>query len=312
MANIDRRRLLLVLLALALAAGPATGCSMERQADDGRLRVAATTNIVTDLAAQIGGDRVSVTGLMGPGVDPHLYRASAGDVLTLDEADLILFVGLELEGKMADLLHQIGRTRASVPVTRDIPRSSLIAPDGHDQLADPHVWFSVPLWMHAARTVADALGEVDPEGRAYYSTRRDAYLGRLEALDRDLRAELARVPPGRRVLITSHDAFAYFGAEYGFVVEPIQGISTVTEATTSDIERVAGVIVRHELPAVFIESSVPQQTIDAVLASARQSGQRAQVGGELFSDSAGSAGTPEAHYTGMVRHNLQAIVGGLS
>jgi manganese/zinc/iron transport system substrate-binding protein len=312
-----RRSLLALLAALALAA-LAAGCAESSGAGgdageiaDRKVRVTTTTNFITDLARQIGGDRVEVEGLMGPGVDPHLYKASAGDVERLGEADLVLYGGLELEGKMGDVLAELGERKPTVAVTRDMPKDELRGEPGFEGRYDPHVWFDVRLWMDAARTATDALAEVDPRNRATYERNLDRYLGRLEALDEYARERLATVPERRRVLVTSHDAFHYLGARYNLDVVAIQGVSTATEATTADVERVARTIAERGVKAVFVESSVPPQTIEAVLASARRQGGEARIGGELFSDAAGEEGTPEGTYEGMVRHNVDAIVEGL-
>lgn len=309
------RRLALALAALALAVGTLAGCAAESaQPDDvsGRtIRVAATTNFITDLATVIGGDRVEVTGLMGPGVDPHLYKASAGDVATLREADIVFYGGLELEGRMTDLLDELGETRPTVAVSRDMPEDRLRRPSEFEGKYDPHVWFSVPLWEFAVDAIAEGYAELDPGDADAYRERAATYLGEMRALDAWTREQLDRVPERSRVLITSHDAFGYFGEEYGFDVVAIQGVSTQTEATTADIERVAGVIADRGVKAVFVESAVSRQTIDAVLAAARRRGQQATVGGELFADAAGDAGTPEGTYLGMVRHNVELISQGL-
>ena len=311
-----RRSLLALLAALTLAA-LAAGCAESGAGADAgeiadrKVRVTTTTNFITDLARQIGGDRVEVEGLMGPGVDPHLYKASAGDVERLGEADLVLYGGLELEGKMGDVLAELGERKATVAVTRDMPRDELLGEPGFEGRYDPHVWFDVGLWMEAARTAADALADVDPRNRATYERNLDLYLGRLEALDEYARERLATVPERRRVLVTSHDAFRYLGRRYNLDVVAIQGVSTATEATTADVERVARTIAERGVKAVFVESSVPPQTIEAVLASARRQGGNARIGGELFSDAAGDEGTPEGTYEGMVRHNVDAIVEGL-
>jgi manganese/zinc/iron transport system substrate-binding protein len=313
-----RRKLPALLVALALAV-VAAGCA-ESGAGAGasagdiakrKVRVTTTTNFITDLARQLGGDRVEVDGLMGPGVDPHLYKASAGDVGRLGEADLVLYGGLELEGKMGDVLAELGERRPTVAVTRDMPRDELRGEPNFAGRYDPHVWFDVQLWMDAARTAADALADVDPRNRATYERNLERYLRRLTALDEYARERLATVPRRRRVLVTSHDAFHYLGARYDLDVVAIQGVSTATEATTADVERVARIIAERGVKAVFVESSVPPQTIEAVLASARRQGGDAQIGGELFSDAAGEEGTPEGTYEGMVRHNVDTIVEGL-
>jgi manganese/zinc/iron transport system substrate-binding protein len=302
-------------MAVAVIAIALAGCSSTSSSGDdgdGRLEVATTTNVITDLARTIGGDRVDVTGLMGPGVDPHLYRASAGDVSTLRDADVIFFGGLELEGKMADLLEELGDSRPSVPVTQDIPEDQLLQPSQFAGLFDPHVWFSIPLWKTATATMADELSALDPEGAAAYRERADAYLAELDEVDEFARQRVSEIPERSRVLITSHDAFGYFGSTYGLEVEAIQGISTATEATTADIDRIAQVIADRELAAVFVESSVPRQTIEAVIAAAERKGQATRIGGELFSDSVGDEDTPEGTLIGAFRSNVDVIADGLS
>jgi manganese/zinc/iron transport system substrate-binding protein len=309
-------RLLAAGLALVAAAAAVSGCSDVSVATPEALahrqvRVATTTNFITDLARRIGGDRVRVTGLMGPGVDPHTYKASAGDVKTLAEADLVLYGGLELEGKMGDVFARLAEHRPTVAVTRDIPREQLLGEPQHPDRPDPHVWFDPTLWERAARTVAGELARLDPAHATEYRHNARAYVRELRGLDAYARERLAAIPERSRVLVTSHDAFRYLGRRYGLDVVAIQGTSTAAEATTADVERVAGVIAERGVKAVFVESSVPPQTIEAVLASAARRGAPATAGRELFSDAAGAEGTPEGTYIGMVRHNVDAIADGL-
>ena len=309
------RRLLALVAAglLALLAGcTSTAASGDEPIGDRPVRVTTTTNFITDTVARIGGDAVEVTGLMGPGVDPHLYRASAGDVAALREADLILYGGLQLEGRMAELLGELAQAQPTLAVTDGIPRERLLAPaPGANEEYDPHVWFDVTLWEEVSRTVAGALTDRDPARAGVYAANLDAYLAELAELDAYVAERMASIPPERRLLVTSHDAFEYFGRRYGLQVEGIQGISTAAEATTADVERVAALIAERGVPAVFVESSVPRQTIDALIASAAQRGAAVTVGGELFTDAAGSPGTPEGTYAGMLRANADLIAAGL-
>jgi manganese/zinc/iron transport system substrate-binding protein len=304
--------LALAVVAAGCTAGAGTGAGF---AGDGeKLRVATTTNFITDSVAEVGGDRVEVVGLMGPGVDPHLYRASAGDVETLRDADVVFYGGLLLEAKLEEVLEGIGESRPAVAVTRDIPRRLLLEPpEGSpaEEEYDPHVWFDVALWARAVETIRETLSEADPEGAAEYARNARRYRAELDALDRRTREMLAGIPARRRVLVTSHDAFRYLGRAYGVEVAAIQGISTADEATTRDIERIAELIARRGVRAVFVESSVPPQTIQAVLAAAERRGGRARIGGELFSDAAGDPGTPEGTYVGMVEANVEHLVEGL-
>lgn len=306
------RAVLLALVALLLA-GCAAAAPDEAPIGERQVRVTTTTNFLTDTVARIGGERVAVTGLMGPGVDPHLYRASADDVRALRDADVVLYGGLNLEGKMGELLDQLGERQRVAAVTDDIPRDQLLAPPGGvAEEFDPHVWFDVSLWQQVSRTVAATLAEADPQHAAVYRANLEGYLAELTALDEEVRQRIATLPADRRLLVTSHDAFAYFGRRYGMEVAGIQGISTAAEATTADIERVAALLVARQLPAVFVESSVPRQTIDALVAAAGRQGLTVRVGQELFTDAAGTTGTPEGTYVGMLRANTERIVAALS
>jgi manganese/zinc/iron transport system substrate-binding protein len=300
-------------LALLLTALLAAGCVSRVQPDDaaeGPVRVVATTNFIADVATEIGGPDARVTALMGPGVDPHLYKASAGDVRALREADLALYGGLHLEARMAEVFEGLPEGTTSVAVSEAIPADRLLPVGEHEY--DPHVWFSIPLWRHAVQAITDGFVAADPANEAAYRERELAYLRRMDDLDEYARRRLAEIPERSRVLVTSHDAFRYLGRDYGLEVEAIQGISTADEASTADVDRVSDVIAERGLRSVFVESAVSPQTIEAVLESAAAKGQRASIGGELLADSAGSAGTPEGTYLGMVRHNVDAIVDGLS
>lgn len=303
-----------ITVAAAVASGCAGGDAEASGATvEGRkVRVTTTTNFITDTVEQVGGDRVEVTGLMGPGVDPHLYKASGRDVRSLREADIIFYGGLQLEGKMDDLLEQLGDRQTTVAVTRDIPRDELLeAPSDVAEEYDPHVWFDVANWKQATETIRDELKEKDPEHADEYDRNAKRYLEELDELDAEVREQISSIPERQRVLVTSHDAFRYFGRAYGMEVVAIQGISTVAEASTSDIDRVAELLVERGVKAVFVESSVPRQTIEAVLAAARDEGADVRIGGELYSDAAGDEGTEEGTYIGMVRANTQLLVEGL-
>lgn len=275
------------------------------------IRIVATVNFVTDLVQQVGGNRVRVEGLMGAGVDPHLYKASAGDVRKLQQAHLIFYSGLYLEGKMMELLERLPK---AIAVTDAIPRERLIQPPGGFEgqyTYDPHVWFDVTLWKLTVGRVRDALSKVDPAGANSYRANAEAYSKRLEQLDAFIRQQIARVPVQQRVMITAHDAFEYFGRRYGLEVRGLQGVSTVAEAGTRDVQQLADFIVQRRIRAIFVESSVPRRAIDAVVAAVRAKGWNIVVGGELFSDAAGNPGTPEGTYVGMMEHNIRTIVNGL-
>ncbi|HEX2162726.1 MAG TPA: zinc ABC transporter substrate-binding protein [Thermoanaerobaculia bacterium] len=299
-------------VALAAALAVAAACAPAADsADDGRLTVVATTNLVADVVRRVAGEHAEVTALMGPGVDPHLYKASEGDVRRLSEADLIFYNGLHLEGKMADILVKMARGRPVVALGEAIPEGELREPPEFAGQYDPHVWFDVSLWALTPAVVAEELAAADAEHAEEYRANARVYAAELAVLDGWVRDEIATLAEERRVLITAHDAFGYFGRRYDVRVIGIQGISTLAEAGLQDVERVVDLVVESGVPAIFVESSVPRRTVEAVQAAVRARGRELAIGGELFSDSLGAEGTPEGTYPGMVRHNVETMVGAL-
>ncbi len=305
---------LIVLVLIALSSVVVTGCGQPVGAEErprvvGRdVRAVATTGIVADLVGNVAGERVSVTALMGPGIDPHLYKASEGDVLALAEADVIFFNGLHLEAKMADVLERIEGRIVTSAVTDGVPRDRLLRPPEFEGAYDPHVWFDVELWSSAAEEVADTLADLHPEHADDYRANAERYVAELAELDAEVHRLVETVPRERRVIVTAHDAFNYLGRAYGFEVHALQGISTATEAGAGDVQRLADFIAERRIPAIFVESSVPRQTIRAVQEAVRAQGFDVEIGGELFSDALGDAGTPEGTYAGMVLHNVRTLV----
>ncbi len=273
----------------------------------GRLKIVATTGMIGDVAANIAGERAQVTTLMGEGVDPHLYKASPGDVRLLADADVIFYNGLHLEGRMADVIVKMAQKQTVVRVTEGIEESRLREPPEFAGHFDPQVWFVVMLWARAAERVRDALVEKDPAGRGVYEANAERYLGELRALDAWARETIATIPEQNRVMVTAHDAFGYFGAAYGLKVLGVQGISTDSEASLQDINGLVDLLVEGKVPAVFVESTVPRKTIDALIEGCRARGHTVAVGGELFSDAMGAEGTAEGTYIGMVRHNVDTV-----
>lgn len=314
---------MLLRVVAVLAAGAAlglTGCSGSDgpPAFDGPpVRVVCTTTIVADVVQRVGGDRVTVQTLMGPGVDPHRYLPTAGDKGKLEQAHLVFFNGLHLEGKMVDTFEKAkGRYRAFA-VTRDIPHSELrpAEVDGSNE-SDPHVWFDVRLWSKTVGVVRAELAALDPAGADAYARNAESYLKELEALDTEVREKLNTVPKEKRVLVTSHDAFEYFGRAYGFEVRGLQGVSTASETGTRDRQELAAFLGKNRVPAVFTETSVPPDGLKAVLDTVRADWKHEVrlVGGDdaLYSDALGKPGEPGGTYPGMVRHNVTAIVGALT
>ncbi|MEX2584546.1 MAG: zinc ABC transporter substrate-binding protein [Gemmatimonadota bacterium] len=297
-----------IVLALTLA-----GCGADAggggDLSERSVRAVATTSVVADLVREVGGDRVEVIGLMGPGVDPHLYRASEGDVRRMMEADIVFFNGLHLEGRMGEIFEQMNSSgRPTVAVAEATDRSSLLNPPEFEGAYDPHVWMDVGLWLRVVPYVGEALAELDPVHAAEYRSRAAAYVDRLSQLDAYVREQTGRLPEERRVLITAHDAFNYFGEAYGFEVRGLQGISTVAEAGTADVQELAEFVAARRIPALFIETSVSPRSIEAVQAAVRSRGFGVEVGGNLYSDALGGPGTGAETYEGMIRHNAETIV----
>lgn len=299
---------LAALLVLGGCGGdPSRGQAGARTASGTGPVVVCTTGMIGDLASRLVSDRGTVVTLMGPGVDPHLYKATPSDLVAMQRADLILYNGLHLEGKMADLFARLREQgRRTVAVAEAIPRDRLLSARGAGDAVDPHVWFDVELWTLALGRVRDALLEADPAGRAEYEAREAAYRAELDELQQWCRRAAESVRVERRVLVTSHDAFGYFGRAYGFEVVALQGISTVAEAGLADVTALVRFIRERGIPAIFVESSVSPAMIRRVAEDAG-----ARVGGELYSDAVGPSGSPAGTYPGMIRHNVRTIAGAL-
>ncbi|MBP7147525.1 MAG: zinc ABC transporter substrate-binding protein [Acidobacteria bacterium] len=300
------------ILTVICVAGLLAGCTAGGSTSGGAIDVVATTGIIADTASRIAGEHARVSSLMGPGVDPHLYKASESDVRRLAGADLILFNGLHLEGKMTDILVKIARSRPVLAVSEEVPRDMLREPPEFAGQYDPHIWFDVSLWARTVDPIARELARLAPENAQEFDGKARELKRELAELDQEVQREIARIPPDRRVLVTAHDAFGYFGRRYGMDVVGIQGISTLSEAGLQDVQRVVDLVVTRRVPAVFIESSVPRRSIEAVQGACRERGHEVAIGGQLYSDSLGARGTGEGTYVGMVRANVRTIVEALS
>lgn len=304
-----------ILLGAALGLALLAGCSApaaDTAAAKDTLNIVATTTMLADLSRVIGGERVTVDGLMGPGIDPHLYQASAGDVSLMQKADVVVFNGLHLEGKMGEIFDSLpGQGAAVICIEDALDEARLLAWEDDASIHDPHIWFDVSLWKDAARAVAEGLSQADPEGKAGYEANLDAYLQELDETDTYIRNRAAELEEGQRVLVTAHDAFQYFGKAYGFEVRGLQGISTDAEAGTADVSELAGFIVERQIKAIFVESSVPPKTIEALQAAVKAQGFDVAIGGELYSDSLGDAESGAGTYLLTVRANIDTIVDAL-
>lgn len=270
------------------------------------VNVVCTTGMVADLVRNIGRDKVKVSQIMGEGVDPHLYKASPGDVNMLNSADAIFYSGLHLEGKMTDVFVRMARKKPTFAVAEYIPEVSVM--DNPEGAFDPHVWFDVSIWREGAGVVRDALKAFDPKHADEYQNRADRYQVELAKLHDYAKAQLATIPKERRVLVTAHDAFRYFGRAYDLEVKGIQGISTESEAGVKEVNVLVNFLVTNKIKAVFVESSVSDKNVRALLEGCKARGHDVVIGGELFSDAMGKDGTPEGNYVGMVRHNVDTIV----
>ncbi|SDN51122.1 metal ABC transporter solute-binding protein, Zn/Mn family [Bacillus sp. OK048] len=301
------------LIVLAVLILSLVGCSSTEKTNNSsdKLIVTTTIGMIADVVKNVGGEHVEVTGLMKSGVDPHLYKASQGDIKKLEDADLIFYNGLHLEGKMVDIFEKMSKQKPTIAVTKDIPESELHAPDDGANNHDPHVWFNVQLWNTATKTIADELSKIDPDNAADYSKNAEEYIQQLEELDQYAKEQIATIPDQTRVLVTAHDAFGYFGEAYDIKVMGLQGISTASEYGSKDVSSLRDYLVENKIKAVFVESSVPKKAIEAVIEGAKEQGHEVVIGGELFSDAMGEAGTEEGTYLGMVRHNVDTIVNAL-
>jgi manganese/zinc/iron transport system substrate-binding protein len=293
------RRILLSLATAAAMAAPAV-------AQD-RLNVVTTTGMIADAARQVGGDLVDVTALMGPGVDPHAYRQTRSDIVATAQADLVLWNGLYLEAQLEEFLLELAETRPVVAVAEAIPETQLIGSEDYEGRFDPHVWMNPNLWSRVVLATRDAMIEAAPDHAAAFTANAEAHLAELSDLAVYSQTVLASIPAESRVLVTAHDAFNYFGAAYGFEVVGIQGISTESEAGLQRIGEVVDLLVERDIRAVFVETSVSDRNIRALIEGAAAQGHEVVIGGELFSDAMGEAGTYEGTYLGMIDHNVTTI-----
>lgn len=300
------KNILLIVAAFVFACTPE-----QDHRDPGKLRVVTTTGMIKDAVMNIARDRAEVVALMGPGVDPHLYKASHGDLEKITGADIIFYNGLHLEGKMGSVLDKAKRIRSVVPVTEGIPVSSLKRLSDSDDALDPHIWFDVALWQRAVRNIADNLIAKDSANAAYYNANAQAYLKRLDSLHKTVKTRLAVIPDEQRVLITAHDAFGYFGSAYNVEVRGLQGISTLSEFGLKDVTELVNFIISRKIKAIFVETSVSTRSIDAIVEGCREKGWNVVIGGSLYSDAMGEEGTPEGTYIGMVDANVTTVVNAL-
>ena len=298
---------LIVLFILALV----FSCKNDTKTN-GKLNVVATTTMITDLVKNIGGDSINVQGLMGSGVDPHLYKASEGDVTKLVNADIIFYNGLHLEGKLVEVFQKMGSaTKTPIALADQLDKTTLIGSDYFASNYDPHVWFDINYFKQFAKKVAKVLSDKDPVNAEVYKHNLSAYLVKLTILQKNIFSVINELPKEKRILVTAHDAFNYFGKAYGFEVVGLQGLSTATEAGVKDVQKLGAFIIEKDIKAVFVESSVPKRTIEALQAAVKSKGHDVEIGGTLYSDALGNAGTIEGTYIGMFEYNVNTIINAL-
>ncbi|MEP5151568.1 zinc ABC transporter substrate-binding protein [Planktotalea sp.] len=271
------------------------------------LSIVATTGMIADTAHRIGGAHVEVRALMGSGVDPHAYRQTRTDITAMTRADLVLWHGLYLEAQMEDFLVKLDRRRTAIPVADAMPKELLLSHEDYDGRFDPHVWMVPALWVNVARRVAEVLSEAKPDAADDFAANLKAFEGELSALQTYGETVLATVPESARVLLTAHDAFGYFGRAFGYEVIGIQGISTESEAGLNRISSLVDMLVERKIGAAFVESSVSDRNIRALIEGAAAQDHTVSIGGELFSDAMGADGSYEATYIGMIDHNMTTI-----
>ena len=286
------------------------GCANNKK-DNGKLNVVVTTTILTDLVQNIGGDLINLQGLMGAGVDPHLYKASEGDVSKLFNADVIFYNGLHLEGKLVAIFEKMEAEKTTVALGDFLSKEGLISSDYFASNYDPHVWFNIQYFKEFSDQVTTVLSTKDPKNKERYQANNIAFQQELDLLQTTVENKIASLDPQKRILITAHDAFNYFGKNYGFKVVGLQGLSTATEAGVQDVQQLSEYIIEHKVKAIFVESSVPRRTIEALEAAVLSKGHQVSVGGSLYSDALGDVGSVEGTYIGMFLYNVKTIVNAL-
>lgn len=297
---------------LSIAILAFSSCRKNTNNSSGKLKVVTTTTMITDMLTAVGGENIEVQGLMGSGVDPHLYKASEGDLSKLINANIIFYNGLHLEGKLEDIfekMHQRGKN--TIAISDCLDKKELIVSENFVSNYDPHIWFNIDYWIACTTYVANQLATADAKNASIYQANATTYIQELKKLQNETLGLVSTLPAEQRVLITAHDAFNYFGKAYDFEVLGLQGLSTATEAGVQDVQNLAKVIIAKNVKAIFVESSVPKRTVEALQAAVNAKGYQVKIGGELYSDALGTKNTTEGTYIGMYRHNVSTIVNAL-
>ena len=308
MNNIFMKRFLKTILVATMSLTFGCGVDAAPKKLPANYTIVTTCGMVTDIVREVAGEKAKVQGLMGEGVDPHLYKPTRDDVAKLLQADVVFYSGLMLEGRMTDTFLKVARKGTPVfAVTELLDEKFLLEPKEFAGHTDPHVWMDVKGWSDAVKVVARSLGELDADNAAYYQQNAERYVAQLTKLNDYAKQSLSSIPKERRVLITAHDAFNYFGRAYGIEVRGIQGISTESEAGVADINKLVDFLVERKIPAIFVESSVSDKNIKALVEGSKSRGHAVRIGGQLFSDAMGKPGSYEGTYLGMIDHNVTTI-----
>ena len=297
------------ILIILLLSTVCMSCKEEKKTND-KLNIVTTTTMITDLVKNIGGDHINLQGLMGSGVDPHLYKASEGDVTKLANADIIFYNGLHLEGKLVEVFEKM-KNKKTIAISNALDKSTLIGSEYFASNYDPHIWFDINYWKQATEFVVKTLSEAIPEQKTTFETNGNVYIEKLNTLKNKLEQTISSLPKEQRILVTAHDAFNYFGKAFDFEVVGLQGLSTATEAGVKDVQKLSAFIIENKVKAIFVESSVPKRTIEALQAAVKSKGHEVTIGGTLYSDALGDAGTIEGTYIGMFEYNVNTIVNAL-
>lgn len=306
----SRRAVIAAAVIAGLTAGLAGAAANPARAAE-PLKLVATTGMIADTVSRVAGDRAEVMALMGPGVDPHTYRQTRSDIARMTSADAVFWNGIYLEAQLEEFFGQLAKRKPVFAVGEAVPVDRRLAHDEYKDRYDPHIWMDPTLWRFVVEATRDALVEIDPDGAPTYRANADAMIADLDRLDAYSRKVLGAVPESARVLVTAHDAFRYFGRAYGFEVLGVQGISTESEAGLKHIEEMVGVLVDRQIGAIFVESSVSDRNVKALVEGAAARGWTVKIGGQLYSDAMGSPGTYEGTYLGMIDHNVTTIAGAL-
>lgn len=304
---------LAVIVLAACSDGSKKTTSAENEDDQksgGKIKIVTTIAQIAEPISIIGGEHVEVQSLMGPGVDPHLYKATQGDIKKLESSDIVLYSGLNLEGNMTEAFDKISKKKPVLAISESIPKDKLL--NDEEGAVDPHVWFDIELWKISLQAATEELKKFSPEHADEFEANKEKYFNELDELLKESKSKLTEIPKEKRVLVTAHDAFGYFGRAYEVEVVGLQGLSTEDEIGISDIDDTIDILMEYKIPAVFVESSINQNSIKAVIEGAEKKGLDVKLGGELFSDAMGDAGTEEGTYIGMYRHNVETIFSALN